>query len=199
MATPLSALLKGMEKGVKTGPFSWIDDAETAFCRLCKAFPTAPVLQHFDPFLHIRVETDASGYAVAGILNQLHADSQWHPIAYCLRKIIDAETRYQMHDQELLAIVAAFKHWRHYLEGSRRQVQVMCDHVNLQRFMELLLLNGWQACWALLLAAFDFVVVYQPGKSNLADRPLRQLDYAGVAKPLPSPLWQLRPLAMPHN
>jgi len=76
MATPLSALLKGIEKGVKTGPFSWTDDAETAFRCLRKAFTTAPILRHFDPSLHIRVETDASGYAVTGILNQLHADSQ---------------------------------------------------------------------------------------------------------------------------
>jgi len=44
MATPLLALLKGMEKGVKTGPFSWTDDAEMAFCRLRKAFTTAPIL-----------------------------------------------------------------------------------------------------------------------------------------------------------
>jgi len=113
--------------------------------------------------------------------------------------MIDAETRYQTHDQELLAIVAAFKHWRHYLEGSCWQVQVMCDHTNLQRFMELPSLNGWQACWAMSLAAFDFVVVYQSGKSNPADGPSRQPDYASVAKPLPSPLWQLRPLAMPYN
>jgi len=52
--------------------------------------------------------------------------------------------------------------------------------------MELLLLNSWQAYWAMSLAAFDFVVVYQPGKYNLADRPLRQPDYAGIAKLLPS-------------
>jgi len=65
--------------------------------------------------------------------------------------------------------------------------------------MELLSLNGRQACWAMSLAAFDFVVVYRPGKSNPADRPLRRPDYASVAKPLPSPLWQLRPLAMPYN
>jgi len=129
----------------------------------------------------MRVETDASGYAVAGILNQLHSDSQWHPVAYWSRKIIDAEMRYQTHDQELLAIVAAFKHWRHYLEGSRRQVQVMCNHANLQRFMELPSLNDWQARWAMSLAAFDFVVVYRPGKSNPADGPSRQPDYAGVA------------------
>jgi len=76
IATPLSALLKGIEKGVKTGLFIWTDDAETAFCRLHKAFTTAPILRHFDPFLHIRVEIDASRYAVAGILNQLHAGSQ---------------------------------------------------------------------------------------------------------------------------
>jgi len=69
IATPLSALLKGMENRVKTSLFIWTDDAEIAFRCLCKAFMTAPILQHFDPSLHIKVETDASEYAVAGILN----------------------------------------------------------------------------------------------------------------------------------
>lgn len=33
-------------------------------------------------------------------------------------------------DQELLAIVEAFKHWRHYLEGSRYPIEVLTDHNN---------------------------------------------------------------------
>jgi len=44
MATPLSALLKDMEKRVKTGLFNWTDDADTAFRCLREAFTTAPIL-----------------------------------------------------------------------------------------------------------------------------------------------------------
>ena len=46
-------------------------DARTAFNRLRLAFTEAPILRHFDPECHIRIETDASGYAIGGVLSQL--------------------------------------------------------------------------------------------------------------------------------
>ena len=46
-------------------------DARTAFKRLRLAFTEAPILWHFDPECHIRIETDASGYAIGGVLSQL--------------------------------------------------------------------------------------------------------------------------------
>ena len=73
------------------------------------------ILQHFDPECHIRMEKDASGYAIGGILSQLTSDhltldqGQWHPVAHFLTKMILVETRYKTHDGELLAIVEAFK------------------------------------------------------------------------------------------
>ena len=71
----------------------------------------APILYHFDPERHIRIEMDASSYAISEVLSQLTSDnlSQWHPVAFFLRKIIPAETRYETHNGELLAIVEAFK------------------------------------------------------------------------------------------
>ncbi len=43
--------------------------AKEAFIHLRKAFTKAPILRHFDPDHHIRIETDASGYAIDGVLN----------------------------------------------------------------------------------------------------------------------------------
>ena len=95
-------------------------DARTAFNRLRLAFTEAPILRHFDPECHIRIETDASGYAIGGVLSQLASETrpdgvvtktdlgQWHPVAFFLRKMIPAETRYETYDGELLAIVEAF-------------------------------------------------------------------------------------------
>ena len=60
---------------------------------------------------------------------------QWHPIAYFSRKMIPVETRYKTHNAELLAIVEAFKTWRHYLEGCKHEVLVLTDHNNLRRFI----------------------------------------------------------------
>jgi hypothetical protein len=36
--------------------------------------------------------------------------------------------------EHLIKIVEAFKHWRHYLEGSNHLVEVLTDHHNLQSF-----------------------------------------------------------------
>ena len=178
IAGPLTGLLKGSEKGKKSGPFEWPIDAEHAFDRLRVAFTMAPLLRHFDPELPIRIETDASEYALAGILTQLQeTNKQWHPVAFHSRKMIDAERNYETHDQELLAIVTMFKHWRHYLEGSIHPVEVLTDHNNLKYFMGQPNLNGRQARWAMKLSSFDFFISHRSGKTNPADAPSRRPDY----------------------
>ena len=70
---------------------------------------------------------------------------QWHPVAFFSQKMIPAETRYETHDQELLAIVEAFKTWRHYLEGCKYEVFVLTDHNNLCWFMDTKSLSSRQA------------------------------------------------------
>ena len=45
--------------------------ARLTLIKLRKAFTKALILQHFDPECHIRIETDASGYAIGGVLSQL--------------------------------------------------------------------------------------------------------------------------------
>jgi len=44
------------------------------------------------------------------------------------------ELNYDIHDKELLAIVAALKKWRHYLEEAKHQTLIYCDHKNLVHF-----------------------------------------------------------------
>ncbi len=46
-----------------------------AFQRLQSEFTKAPVLAHFDYERPIRLETDASGFAIAGIISQPPASS----------------------------------------------------------------------------------------------------------------------------
>jgi transposase InsO family protein len=91
-----------------------------------------------------------------------------------------AERRYQTPDAELLAIVKAFKKWRHYLEGSRYPIIVKTDHANLRYFMTTKQLSRRQADWAQDLAAYDFYIEYRTGKTNPADGPSRRPDYKPV-------------------
>ncbi len=133
-----------------------------------QAFVEAPILNHFDPKRHIRIETDVSGYAIGGILSQLTSDDlgQWHPVAFFSKEIIPAGTRYETHDGELLAIVEAFKTWRHYLEGCKHEVLMLKDHNNLQRFMDTKSLSFRQVRWAQELSRYHFRIDYRQGKAN---------------------------------
>jgi len=180
ITAPITSLLR------KNQRFNWSSQAQAAFDELKRRFTTAPVLRHFDPKLPIRVHTDASGFAISGILSQLHDDSQWHPVAFFFRKCIPAECNYGTPDLEMLAIVESMRHWRHYLEGAHHKIQVLSDHKNLTTFMSTKVLNRRQARWAELLADYDFVLIHTPGKSNPADGPSRRPDYAENSPPMGS-------------
>ena len=49
-------------------------DAKRVFTKLRQAFVKALILNYFNPERHIQIETDASGYAIGGILSQLTLD-----------------------------------------------------------------------------------------------------------------------------
>lgn len=125
------------------------------------------------------METDASKFAMGAILSQEGQDGRKHPVAFWSAKFKGAALNYTTADQELMAIVEAFKQWRHYLEGSRERVTVYSYHNNLQGFMGLSRLNGRQARWCMYLSGYDFCIKHQPGKRNPADAPSRRPDYEG--------------------
>ena len=56
-------------------------------------------------------------------------------------------------------------------------MEVLTDHNNLKYFMGLAQLNGRQARWAMKLLTFNFFITHRPGKTDLANALLRQLDY----------------------
>jgi transposase InsO family protein len=148
-----------------------------AFKCLKNAFTRAPILRHFDPELPIQLETDASDFAIGAVLSQPH-EGRWHPVAFMSRKFIPAEINYEIHDKELLAIVDAFKVWRHYLQGAAHQIVIYTDHKNLEYFMTTKILNRRQARWAQELAAYNFKIVYRKGSSNgKADALSRRSEY----------------------
>ena len=109
------------------------------------------MLTHFDPERQSRVETDASGGAIGGVLTQAYeaqGDSKrvvWKPVAFYSHKMSKEERNYSTGDGEMLAIVRAFKEWRHYLETPSKTTIVLTDHETLQSFMTTKALNRRQA------------------------------------------------------
>ncbi|KAJ1018486.1 hypothetical protein NDA18_006637 [Ustilago nuda] len=69
IAKPLTSLVKPTERLKK---FELPEEAQQAFHKLIQAFTSAGVLQHFDYHLATRLETNASDFAIAGVLKQEH-------------------------------------------------------------------------------------------------------------------------------
>ena len=80
--------------------------------------------------------------------------------------MISAETRYKIYDSELVAIVEAFKTWRHYLKGYNHEVLVLTDHNNLRRFMNTKSLSSRQVRWIQKLSRYHFQINYCEDKVN---------------------------------
>jgi hypothetical protein len=70
----------------KEKPFTATPEHSRIFEELKEAFCTAPILRHFNPALEPLVETDASDFAVAGVLCQRFAKPDGslvlHPVSY---------------------------------------------------------------------------------------------------------------------
>ena len=171
IAGGLTSLLK------KDRTFTLTPEALSSFNQLKDAFTSAPFLRHFDPSLPITVCTDASDFAISGILSQTH-EKRPHPVAFYSRKLTSAEINYDTGDKEMLAIIETLKHWRHYLEGARYTVRVDSDHKNLETFLSTKVLNRRQARWLMLLSNFNLEIKHLQGILNPADAASRRPDYA---------------------
>ncbi len=89
-------------------------------------------------------------------------------MAFFSRKIIPTGTRYKTHDQELLAIVEAFKTWRHYVKCCKYEVLVLTDYNTLCPFTKTNNLSSRQVRWAKELFRYHFRINYWQGKANRA-------------------------------
>ena len=88
--------------------------------------------------------------------------------------MIPAETRYEIHNGELLVIVEIFKTWRHYLEGCKHKVLILTYHNNLRWFMDTKNLSSRQVRWAQKLFRYHFRIHYCQSKANGAVDALSQ-------------------------
>jgi hypothetical protein len=160
-------------------PIKIEEKAKEAFKILKKAFLKVPILAHFDQERQTKVEVDASGGAICGILSQLVPDEargpQWRPIDFFSRKMGKYEYNYDTHDKELLAIDKSLEHWRRYLQGT--PFELFTDHKNLRWFMETKVLNYRQVRAYERLTGYNFVITHRAGKLNPADGPSRRPDY----------------------
>lgn len=157
IAKPLTLLLK------KNTDFNWDEKCNLAFETLKSAITSEPILQHPDFSKKFILTTDASGFAISGILSQGEIGHDL-PIAFISRTLQPAETRYSTTEREMLAIYWSIKQLRPYLLGT--SFIAVCDHRPLQYIFKVKDSFSRIFRWRLYLSDYDFVVVYKAGKYN---------------------------------
>ena len=118
----------------KGAPFVWTDRQQTAFEALKACLVRAPILGFPTEGGRFVLDTDASLFAVGGVLSQLQEDREV-VIAYASRSLRLFQRRYCTTRREMLAAVVMCTHFRSYLRGAQFTLQT--DHSSLrwlQRF-----------------------------------------------------------------
>ena len=145
-------------------PFNWTEKQQKVFDILKEILCEEPLLQRPDfsqPFI---LTTDASEFAIEGILSQ-EKIAKDKPIAYASPSLSDTEKKYDTYEKAALAIIFCVTHFRPYFY--RRKFTLVTDHKPLVWFQ-----NSKEPCsrvsrLRLKLAEYDFDVVYKAEKMNV--------------------------------
>jgi len=63
------------------------------------------VLVALDLDKKMRIEVDASNYAIKGVLSMECKDRRWRPVAFLSKSLNKIERNYKIHDKEMLTII----------------------------------------------------------------------------------------------
>ena len=151
---PLNVLLR------KDAIWKFGKDQELAFEDLRSTLSKEPVVLTFprDDWGWV-LDTDASGTAIAAVLQQFDQEGRHKVVAYASRVLSEAEQKWSIRELEAFAIVLGILHFAKYLQ--RKPFTVRTDHESLKWLWKTT--NKRVARWALSLQEFDFTVQYRRG------------------------------------
>ena len=122
-------------------------------------------MAYFNTRSTTEVIVDASPVGLAAILTQKKTiDENPKIIAFASRSLTDVERRYSQTEKEGLAIVWRCEHFNLYLSGHRFHL------ITVHKPLELIFNNPKSKPparierWALRLQAYDYKIIYRPGK-----------------------------------
>lgn len=146
------------KQGVK---WSWTHDHEEVRQKVIHYLTSSPVLTIFREGEPIELHTDASCLGFGAVLVQI-INGRQHVVAYFSMRTTDIESRYHSYELETLAVVRAFKHFRHYLYGRKFKIITDCNALKASEHKKDLLprIHRW---WA-YLQNFEFEIEYRKGE-----------------------------------
>ena len=157
LAEPLVALTQ------KGAPFVWTDRQQAAFEALKACLLSAPILEVPTYDGRFLLDTDASLFAVGGVLNQVQEDREV-VINYASRSLRLSQRRYCTTRRDMLAAVVMCTHFRSYLRGA--QFTLRTDHSSLRWLQKFCNGDGMLARWYMLLGQFSVTFEYRPGAQH---------------------------------
>ena len=99
IAAPLHVLVRKEQK------WKWEQEQEEAFGKLKVVFTTELILAIPDINREMKVETDASDYAMGGVLLTKCKDRKWRPVVFISKSLNATEWNYEIYDKEILAVI----------------------------------------------------------------------------------------------
>ena len=109
------------------------------------------------------LDTDASLFAVGGVLSQLQEDREV-VITFASRSLRLSQRRQCKTRQDMLAAVVMCTHFRSYLRGA--QFTLCTDHSSLRWLQKFRNSDGMLARWYMLLGQFSVTLEYRPGAQH---------------------------------
>jgi len=166
LASTLEPLHNQLRKNQK---WTWGTEQQVAFEKAKARLGGAELLVHYNPNLPMRLAVDASAYGVGAVLSHVMPDGIEKPVAYASRTLSQAERNYAPTEREGLAVVFGVKKFHQYLFGLKFTIQT--DHkpllglLGMEKSISALSAARLQR-WALLLSAYNYMLVYKYGRDH---------------------------------
>ena len=157
IARPLTRLTK------KNVHFSWSEEAQEAFEVLKQKLIEAPILAYPDVTKPYTLYTDASDYAIGGILTQDFDDGE-RVIQYVSHQLTPNRMHYPVIEKECFAIIYCLQKLKQYLLGA--DVTCYTDHKPLKSLFTAEMKNTRVQRWAILLDEYQVKIKYRQGIHN---------------------------------
>ncbi|EZG42916.1 hypothetical protein GNI_208240 [Gregarina niphandrodes] len=112
-----ASLVRPLQGLITAEDFVWSESCQNSFDSVKKVLSEAQLSLYLpQPHLPFCLDTDASTYAIAGVLQQTEGDKV-HVLQFASKKLTTAESKWPIYELEAYAVVRSIFHFAHYLRG----------------------------------------------------------------------------------
>jgi hypothetical protein len=165
-----------LTKSENVNNFIWKTEHQQAFELLKLELSQYPVVRLPDYDKPFHISTDASDYAIGGILQQRDENNHEYVVSYFSRKLSKSELKHSPFEKEALAVRDTVAKFDHYLRHA--PFMIYTDHLSLTHLKKFTDLRDKLSRLAIhLLSNYEFDIQHKPGIKNGNADALSRLDF----------------------